>query len=100
MCVHAYLPAGADGTRGRDGTPGQQGARGLPGVKGDLGSVCVSVVCGLCVCGVWSVCVCVVCVHHLCCISHVMPHVANHGLTNVTDPLVSHVTLSICLLTE
>ena len=94
--------AGADGTRGRDGTPGQQGARGLPGVKGDLGSVCVSVVCGLCVCGVWSVCVCVcvVCVRHLCCISHVMPHVANHGLTNVTDPLVSHVTLSICLLTE
>ena len=75
MCVHAYLPAGADGTRGRDGTPGQQGARGLPGVKGDLGSVCVSVVCGLCVCDVWSVCVCVcvcgvwcvcvVCVRHL-----------------------------------
>ena len=71
----------------------------------DLGNVCVYVrVCGVCVCvRVVCVCVCGVCVYvslALCCISHVMPPVTNHGLTNVTDPMVSHVTLSIFLFTE
>ena len=56
--------------------------------------VCVYV----CVC---EVCVCAcVCVCHLHCADQSCSASSHHELTNVTDRMVSHVTLSIILFTE